>query len=67
MTYKQVDGGNLNQLLLLIGLNNFSSYGQFANLEEELADIEGSLKVKAIKRVTSETLVYRADMSLFPD
>ncbi|AEV96888.1 hypothetical protein Niako_0491 [Niastella koreensis GR20-10] len=67
MTFRQVDGGDLNPFLLLIELNNFSAYSQFANLEEELAEIEGNLKIKAIKRVTSETWVYRADMSLFPD
>ncbi|MFL5748833.1 MAG: hypothetical protein ACJ751_29440 [Niastella sp.] len=67
MTFKLVDGGELNQFLLLIGVNNFSSYSQFVNLEEELSGIEASMKIKAIRSVTSETLAYRADMSLFPN
>jgi hypothetical protein len=66
LTFKLVDGGELNQLFLLIGLNSFSAYSAFENLQEELNAIEGSLKIKTITSITSETLVYRADMSLFP-
>ena len=66
LTFKLVDGGELNQLFLLMGLNNFSAYGPFENLQEDLNAIEGSLKIKTITSITSETLVYRADMSLFP-
>jgi len=66
MTFKLVDGGDLNQLILLIGLNNFEEYSRFENLQEELSSIEGAMKIKTINSITSETLVYRADMSLFP-
>ena len=67
MTFKLVDGGDCDQLLLLIGLNSFSAYSQFENLQEELSGIEGAMKIKTITAITSETLVYRADMSLFPN
>jgi hypothetical protein len=67
MTFKLVDGGNLNQLFLLIGLNSFAAYSPFENLQEELTGIEGAMKIKTITAITSETLVYRADMSLFPN
>ncbi|MBO9204953.1 MULTISPECIES: hypothetical protein [Niastella] len=66
LTFKAVDGSDLNQLFLLIGLNNFQEYGRVENLQEELSGIEGSLKIKVITAITSETLIYRADMSLFP-
>lgn len=65
MTFKLVDGGDCNQLFLLIGLNSFSAYSQFENLQEELSGIETAMKIKTITSITSETLVYRADMSLF--
>lgn len=67
MTFKLVDGGDCNQLCLLIGLNSFAEYGRFENLSEELSSIEQAMKIKAIHSMTSETLVYRADMSLFPN
>jgi hypothetical protein len=67
MTFKLVDGGNLHQLILLIGLNRFEEYSRLENFQEDLMAIELAMKVKAISSVTSETLVYRADMSLFPE
>jgi hypothetical protein len=67
MTFKLVDGDDLNQLLLVIGLNRFEEYGRFENLQEDLSAIEFALKIKTITSITSETLAYRADMSLFPN
>jgi len=67
LVYKVVDGGVINQLLLLWGFNNFEGYGDSEQLQEALGAAETALKVKAIEAITSETLVYRADMSLFPD
>jgi hypothetical protein len=66
LPFKMVDGGNLNQLLLLIGLQSFQEYGKLENLPEELSAIEATLKIKTITSITAETLVYRADMSLLP-
>jgi hypothetical protein len=65
LTYKVIDGGSLNQLLLLIGLNSFEEYGKSENLQNDLSAIEHSLNLKTVNSITSETLVYRADMSLF--
>ncbi|HEY0611255.1 MAG TPA: hypothetical protein VGD35_16405, partial [Chitinophaga sp.] len=67
LVYKIVDGGAINQLILLWGFNNFEAYGSSEHLQEALGAAETALKVKAVEAVTSETLVYRADMSLFPD
>ena len=64
LPFKMVDGGSLNQLLVLIGLNSFQEYGKVENLQEELSALETSLKIKTITSITAETLVYRADMSL---
>ncbi|MND67052.1 hypothetical protein D3C80_584570 [compost metagenome] len=67
MCYKIVDGGSLNQLLLLLGFNSFSEYEKAENLQNQLSAIESSFKMSIIKSITSETLVYSADMSLFPN
>jgi hypothetical protein len=67
LVYKVVDGGDMHQLILLMGLNSFEEYGNSEQLQELLATAETALKVKAITAITSETLVYRADMSLFPE
>ncbi|HZE85513.1 MAG TPA: hypothetical protein VE035_14455 [Puia sp.] len=67
LTYKMIDGGNLNQFFLLIGLNSFEEYGRSENLQEELLSIERSLNLRAVESISSETLAYRADMSLLAD
>jgi hypothetical protein len=64
LPFKMVDGGSLNQLLVLIGLNSFQEFGKVENLQEELSAIESKLKIKTITAITAETLIYRADMSL---
>ncbi|THU32535.1 hypothetical protein FAM09_27480 [Niastella caeni] len=63
LTFKMVDGGSLNQLLVIIGLNSFQEFSKVENLQEELSAIETALKIKTITSITAETLIYRADMS----
>lgn len=65
--YKPVDGGSINQLILLMGFAGYEEYGKAENLQEELSSIETRLGTRTVKGIISETLVYRADMSLFPD
>lgn len=68
MAFKVIDGGNANQLILLIGANSWEQYGKTENIQDQLANIENSLKLKStIERVTSETLVFQQDMSLVPE
>lgn len=67
LVYKVIDGSNINQLVLLWGFDNFEAYGNGEHLQEALDSAATALKVKAVEAITSETLVYRADMSLFPD
>lgn len=68
MAYKVIDGGNANQLILLIGSNTWEQYGKTENIQDQLANIENGLKLKGtIDRVTSETLVFYPDMSLAPE
>jgi hypothetical protein len=65
-TYRMIDGGELNQVVLLIGCNSFKEYGNTARLQDEIATIETSLKIKVITAIHAETLLYKPDMSLFP-
>jgi hypothetical protein len=66
MTYKVMDGSNINQLLLLLGFNSYEEFGKAEGLQEEISSIETGLKFKAISNISSETLVFRPDMSYFP-
>jgi len=68
MAFKVVDGGNANQIILLIGSNSWEQYGKTENIQDQLANIENALKIKGtVRGVTSETLTYQPDMSLAPE
>lgn len=67
MTFKVVDGGNANQLIMLIGSNSWEQYGKTENILDQLNNIENTLKLKTIDGITSETLLYTQDMSLAPE
>lgn len=64
MAYKVIDGGNANQLILLIGSNSWEQYGKTENILDQLNNIENALKLKTIDGITSETLVFSPEMSL---
>lgn len=64
--YKIIDGGLVNQLILMLGFNSWEEYGISESFQEKISVLEQSLKSKVITGISSETLVYRADMSLFP-
>lgn len=64
-TFNMVDGGNMNQLILLIGFNNYADYGKSENIQVDLNLIEKELKAKVINGIQSETLSFRPDLSLF--
>ncbi len=63
MAYKVIDGGNANQLILLIGSNSWEQYGKTENILDQLNNIENSMKVKTIDGITSETLAFSQEMS----
>lgn len=65
-TFRPVDGSSLNQFIIFIGAKSWEEFGKTSNLQEKIAAAENELKIKCITAVMSETLVYRADMSLFP-
>jgi hypothetical protein len=66
LVYEMMDGGSLNQLMVLIGYNNFDAFGKTDNIGEELSGIESLLKVKVFTAISSESWRYQAGMSLFP-
>jgi hypothetical protein len=67
MVYKVIDGGNANQLILLIGSNSWEQYGKTENIQDQLTNIENSMKIKPIEGITSETLMFAQEMSLVPE
>jgi hypothetical protein len=60
--YKMIDGGNVDQVVLMLGFDSYSDYGKPENFQEEIAGIENSLKTQAITAITSETLFLRRDL-----
>ena len=62
--FKLVDGGELNQIILLIGARNWEDYGKLEDLQEELAAIEAALKIKVLEGLRSETMIFREDLTL---
>lgn len=64
-TYKVVDGGSMNQLILMMGFGNWEEYSMSETLNEKVSEFELSLKIKTVSSINSETMIYRADMSLF--
>lgn len=68
MAYKVIDGGNANQIILLIGSNSWEQYGKTENIQDQLANTENGLKLKGtIDRISSETLTFHPEMSLLPE
>jgi hypothetical protein len=61
-TYEMIDGGRIDQILLMLGFNSYSDFGRSENLQEDINVIENSLKLKVITATTSETLSYRPDL-----
>jgi hypothetical protein len=66
LTYTVVDGENSNQLIVLLGFATYEEDGKTENLPDDLYIIASTIKSKVISAMTSETLVFRADMSYFP-
>lgn len=66
-TYKVVDGSSTNQIILLMGFNSWEDYAISENLNEKIVELEQNLKLKTINSIVSETMIYRADMSWFPN
>lgn len=64
LAYKVVDGGDVQQLVILIGLNNYAAYDKTADLQDYFIPDEGNNKAAIITGITSETLLFRRDMSL---
>jgi len=47
-TYEMVDGGHIDQILLMLGFNSYSEFGKSESLQENINAIENSLKIKVI-------------------
>jgi hypothetical protein len=61
-TYQMVDGGDLNQIVLMLAFNSYSDFGKTEYLQEDMNRIENTFNTKTITAITSETLAYRPDL-----
>lgn len=66
-TYKVVDGGNINQMILMLGFDNWEDYAKSEDLNKKIAEFEQILKIDTIRSIVSETMIYRPDLSFFPN
>lgn len=66
-TFRVIDGGATNQIILMMGFESWEGYAISETLNEKIEEIEQGLKQKVINSIISETLIYRTDMSWFPD
>ena len=65
--FKPVDGSQLNKFIIFIGADDWQEFGKTDNFLEKIVSIEYKLDIKATGNIVSETLLYRDDMSLFPN
>jgi hypothetical protein len=63
--YGIVDGGALNQFLILMGFSNWQEFGRTEDVSQKLYEF-GNKERHKILSVVSETLLYRPDLSWFP-
>ncbi|WP_089835735.1 hypothetical protein [Chitinophaga filiformis] len=61
--YKIVDGGDLNQLILLLGYTTYNEFGKDADFPEMLEQPDKQMPENVIQHITSETLVFKREMS----
>lgn len=66
-TYKIIDGGETNEVLLMLGFDNWEEYALLQDLNKQVSKYQHELKVGTIRSIISETMVYRADLSYFPN
>jgi len=65
-TYRIIDGSELNQFVILAGFKSWEEFGRTEDLSDQLEQLQESMKTNCIISTTSETMVYRPDLSWFP-
>lgn len=66
-TYKIIDGAATNQILVMMGFDNWVEYAISEDFNEQIYQIEQSCKQNCIQLILSETMSYRPDLSWFPE
>lgn len=62
--FRTIDGGDLHQLFILVGLTDLTQFERSENIPADLAEIERSLKTSVVLEISSELLAYKSEMSL---
>jgi hypothetical protein len=66
LVYEVVDGGEIGQVVVLLGGSSFQDLGKTASWPGDLEDLDQKNGVRAIGVITAETLRFRRDMSIIP-
>jgi len=64
--YTVIDGGHVNQLLLMLGFTNWKEYGASEDFNHVVSEYQESREVKTAASIIVETMTYRPDLSYFP-
>lgn len=66
-TYTMIDGGETKQLILMLGFDSWADYSLSEDFNRQISKYQHELKIETIRTIVSETMVYRADLSYFPN
>jgi len=62
--FRLIDGGDLNQMIILIGLADLTQFDNTEHIPADLSEIEHASKTNVIREIESELLAFKSDMSL---
>ena len=65
--FKFADGGDVLNYQILLPVNLFEEFGKTDIVENTIDSIENDMNIFPFNSMTSETWLYRSDMSLFPE
>ncbi len=65
--FKFADGADVLNYQILLPVNSFEEFGKTDIVENTIDSIENDMNIFPFNSMTSETWLYRSDMSLFPE
>ena len=63
--FKFADGGDVLDYQILLPVNSFEEFGKTDIVENTITSVENDMKIFPFDKITSETWIFRNDMSLF--
>lgn len=64
--FKFADGGDVLNYQILLPVNSFEEFGKTDMVENTITSVENDMEIFPFDKITSETWIFRNDMSIFP-